>query len=317
MRTAALALPAVIGIAILNGAIPHSTSAAEKNRPYPFLVTAKTRADTATLAELEKPGRVIFSDDFESPVSLENYFEIRGRKEGNSLLVTNPKTAHRGSGCIQFTSVARDGKSSGAGASYWFGPQGYDLIYFRRYIRFASDYDQGNLHHTGGGLAGVAGSNKWAGMGKAGIRPNGDDRFTSRFEPWRDWKRYPAPGYMFLYTYWMDMKRDRDGNYWGNNMCPDKDERIALDRDRWYCLEQMIKVNDPGKPNGEMAAWIDGKLYIHYKGFRWRSNSAVRLKRCGIGVYVHHATRNNRVWYDDVALSTGYIGPVKQKRTDR
>ena len=149
-------------------------------------------------------------------------------------------------------------------------------------------------------------------MGKAGIRPRGNDRFSSRFEPWCDWKRYDPPGFMFLYTYWMDMKRDRDGHFWGNNMNPAKDERIALKRDRWYCLEQMIKVNDPGKTNGELAAWIDGKLYIHYKGFRWRSVEAVRIKRFGIGVYVHKATRDNTVWYDDVALSTGYIGPRDQ-----
>jgi hypothetical protein len=36
----------------------------------------------------------------------------------------------------------------------------------------------------------------------------------------------------------------------------------------------------------------------------------VKLKRFGIGVYVHQATRDNTVWYDDVALSTGYIGPL-------
>jgi hypothetical protein len=171
---------------------------------------------------------------------------------------------------------------------------------------------QGNLHHVGGGLAGVVGADKWAGMGKAGIRPNGDDRFSSRFEPWRDWGRYAPPGFMFLYTYWMDMRRDKDGHYWGNNLYPADAERVALQRDRWYCLEQMIRVNDVGKADGELAAWIDGKLYIHYKGFRWRSAEDVKLKRFEIGVYVHQAKQDNTVWYDDVALSTGYLGPVKK-----
>ena len=134
---------------------------------------------------------------------------------------------------------------------------------------------------------------------------------TSAFEPWRAWGRYTSPGYMFLYTYWMDMKRDRDGNYWGNMMGPADDERIVLQRDEWYCLEHMIQVNDPGEANGELAAWIDGKLYIHYKGFRWRTTTDVKLKRFGIGVYVHRATRDNTVWYDDVALSTGYIAPLE------
>ena len=280
--------------------------------PYPVLVTAQTRADRKALAELERPGKVIFSDGFESPASLKNYFEIRGLKDGRAKLLVDTAVAHTGSGAIQLTAPARDGKSSGAGASFWFGPKGYDQVYFRRYIKFAADYDQGNLNHVGGGLAGVAGTNKWGGMGKAGIRPKGDDRFTSSFEPWRAWKRYPAPGFMFLYTYWMDMRRDRDGHYWGNNLGPADDERVTPKRDRWYCLEHTIKVNDVGRANGELAAWIDGKLTIHYTGFRWRSAEDVRLKRFGIGVYVHKATRDNTVWYDDVVLSTGYVGPVKK-----
>jgi len=71
----------------------------------------------------------------------------------------------------------------------------------------------------------------------------------------------------------------------------------------------MIKANDVGQSNGELAAWIDGKLYIHYQGIRWRTSPDVRLKRFDLGVYVHAAAKDNTVWYDDVALSTGYIGP--------
>ena len=94
-------------------------------------------------------------------------------------------------------------------------------------------------------------------------------------------------------------------------MGPAEDERMVLERDKWYCLEHMIQVNEAGQADGELAAWIDGKLCIHYKGFRWRSTPDVKLKRFGVGVYVHNATRDNTVWYDDVVLSTGYIGPLE------
>jgi len=208
-------------------------------------------------------------------------------------LVTDAKLAHSGEGAIQFTAMARSGRESGVGASGWFGPAGYDRVYFRRYVKFAADYDQGNLNHVGGGLAAVAGTDRWRAMGSAGIRPRGDDHFHSAFEPWRDWGRYTAPGYMFLYTYWMDMKRDPDGHYWGNMLGPADTERIVLQRERWYCLEHMIQANDVGTANGELAAWIDGKLYIHYKGFRWRTSADVKLKRFNIGVYVHQATKDN------------------------
>jgi hypothetical protein len=109
----------------------------------------------------------------------------------------------------------------------------------------------------------------------------------------------------------MDMKRDRDGHSWGNNLEAAEGERLPLDRDRWYRHEHMIRANDPGKANGELAAWIDGKLYIHYAGFRWRSAPDVKLKRFSFGLYVHHASRANTVWCDDLALSTGYIVPAK------
>lgn len=288
---------------------PTTGAAAPDRQTYPRLITAQTRADPRALAALEKPGKVFFHDDFESPESLSKYFEIRGLKDGRAKLVTDAELSHSGKGAIEFTAPAREGRESGAGASGWFGPDGYERVHFRRYIKFAADYDQGNLNHVGGGLAAVAGADRWRAMGSAGIRPRGDDHFNSSFEPRRAWGRYPAPGYMFLYTYWMDMKRDRDGNYWGNMLGPAEADRIVLDRDRWYCLEHMIVANDMGQANGELAAWIDGKLYIHYTGFRWRRSADVKLKRFNIGVYVHRARKDNTVWYDDVVLSTGYIGP--------
>jgi Polysaccharide lyase 14 len=297
-------------VALFMARMPHA--AEEESRSYPRLITGATKADPQALAELKRKGAVLFRDDFESPDSLEKYFEIRGLKQGNAKLVTGGEVVRSGKGAIQFTARARDGRESGVGASGWLGPEGYDRIHFRRYIKFDANYDQGNLNHVGGGLAGVAGTNRYSGMGGAGVRPRGNDRFTSSFEPWRDWGRYPAPGYMFLYTYWMDMKQDRDGNYWGNMLGPDKDDRISLDRDRWYCLEHMIQVNDVGQANGELAAWIDGELYLHFQGLRWRSDENVRLKRFNLGVYVHRATQDNTVWYDDVVLSTGYVGPENQ-----
>ena len=69
-------------------------------------------------------------------------------------------------------------------------------------------------------------------LATAGIRPQGDDHFSSSLEPWRDWRRHPAPGFMFPCTYWMDMKRDRDGHYWGNNLYPADSERAVLQRNK-------------------------------------------------------------------------------------
>lgn len=305
------ALPVLVLVTVTVGAAQEpEPQNAEAERFAPRLVTAETRADPEALRALQRPGRVLFRDDFESPESLGKYFEIRGRDAGLAVRTTDPAAAHTGSGAIRFTAPARGGRSSGSGASAWLGESGHERVYFRRYIRFADDYDQGNLHHVGGGLAAIAGRGKWDEMGRAGIRPVGDDRFTASFEPWRDWKRYDAPGFLFVYAYWMDMERDRDGNFWGNMLGPDADERVVPERGRWVCLEHMLAANDVGEANGELAGWVDGELYLHYVGIRWRKDEAVRLKRFDIGIYVHAATRPNSVWYDDVVVSTGYVGPI-------
>jgi hypothetical protein len=280
-------------------------------RPYPVLVTDATRADAKALAELQMPGTILFHDEFESADSLKNYFEIRGEKEGRARLVSDKTLAHAGNGALQLTSPANDDNSSGAGASGWLDNAGHERVYLRYYLKFAADYDQGNLNHTGGSLIGVSGDNKWEAMGSAGILPKGDDHFSTAFETWRDWGRVAAPGSMHLYTYWMDMKIDRDGNYWGNMLQPIEAQRFVPERNRWYCFEFMIRANEIDHANGELAAWVDGKLYAHFNGIRWRSDAAVKLKRFGLDVYVHHAAKDNTVWYDDVVVSTGYIGPTK------
>ena len=77
------------------------------------------------------------------------------------------------------------------------------------------------------GQPAVVGADRWAGMGSAGIRPRGDDRFNSCCEPWCDWRKLPSPGYLILYTYWMEMARDRDGHYWGNMLGPVDAERMV------------------------------------------------------------------------------------------
>lgn len=280
--------------------------------PRPRLVTAATRTDARALAALETPGRVLFDDDFESRESFAKYFEVRGRDDGRAVVVEDRALAHSGAGALQLTAPARDGAASGAGVSGWFGDAAPERVHLRYWLKWDAGYDQGNLNHTGGSVSGVAGTNRWGGMGKAGIKPVGDDRFSTSFETWVDWGRAAVPGYAFLYTYWMDMERDRDGNHWGNMLAPEASERFVPERGRWYCFEVMVANNRVGESgaafDGELATWIDGRLYMHWQGLRLRSSAAVRIARFGLDVYVHRAVRDNRVWFDDVVVSTGYVG---------
>ena len=160
------------------------TWAAQAQVSEPKDVTQETLARPEELARLQTPGHVFFQEDFESLKSLEKWYNRIGEDRGATQLVLDPAIAHSGRGVLQVRTVDRDGRSSAAGVTYWFHP-GYDTVYFRRYIKFVDDYDQGNLNHVGGSLYAVAGNDKWAEMGTAGIRPDGNDRLRAGFAAWR------------------------------------------------------------------------------------------------------------------------------------
>ena len=100
------------------------------------------------------------------------------------------------------------------------------------------------------------------------------------------------------------------GKFWSNQFFPSRE--LIPKRGRWTCIEIMLKANDPDRQNGEQAAWVDGKLYGHFTGIQWRKSEEVRIKRMTLGVYIHDNPQQNGVCFDDVVLSTGYIGPVKK-----
>ena len=275
-------------------------------------ITTQTLNDPQTLAELEKKGTLFFSEDFEKG-NFNEWFDAWGPPE----VIRDPSSAHTGDHALRCLARYEDDASSTSSIKYWFHP-GHDKVYYRFYCKFAGNFNQGwGMHFSS--LYAVQGDNKWAEMGKAGIKPEGDDRFGTGFEPWSDWESLPPPGRMQFYTYWHEMQPDiyddngdgiPDIHYWGNTFYPNPP--IMPERDRWYCIEIMIKSNDAGQDDGEMAAWIDGQLYMHLKGFNWRTTNALKLKRITLGVYIHNNPKDNVVWFDNVALSTGYIGPIKQ-----
>lgn len=302
--------------------------AREADRPDPTLVTAATRADIEALAALEKPGEVFFREDFEAHDALKKFFDGESKKDGFIFLTSSAAVAHAGKGSLSCTTVDKSGKSSSAGVHYWFGnprrkdnaevEPGYERVYFRYYIKWGEDYDPGLFDHTGGALAAIAGTNKWEGFTSAGKSPKGDDYCATRFEACVDRRRHPPPGAMGSYTTWMDTTPDKDGKYWGNMLWPEDDARFLPEPGVWYCMEQMIQLNsfkdDQPQADGQLATWINGTLYTHFTNIRWRSSPDVRLKRCGVGVYVSKSQKQNTVWFDDLALSTGYIGPLPEPK---
>jgi hypothetical protein len=137
-------------------------------------------------------------------------------------------------------------------------------------------------------------------------RPNGFDFFRTTLDPWRDWGRNPPPGEMALGSYFPLMKIGSDGKYYANVFKPET--KVLIERGKWYCMEMMLKANDAGLNNGEQAFWINGELIGHFKNMVWRFTNDLKINSFQLGLYIHDNEKINRIWYDDIIVSTGYIG---------
>ena len=253
---------------------------------------------------------VIFADDFETGAIGAGWDET-GNKDGKVLQFFSPgDAAGLGQRCLRVE--AHLGQDTGGGLTKWFEPA--DPIFIRFYAKFdpACDY----VHHfvTLRANKGLRGGDKWSGVGGAGLKPEGNERFSTAIEPWGIWGRWPAPGRWNFYSYWHEMEASRDGKYWGNSY--GVPAAPVIPRGRWICVEFMLKHNAPGQPDGEQAFWIDGALQGHWKGINWRKAASLRANALTLESYITDRwTKNpvNVVSFDNVVLARRYIGPVGRK----
>jgi hypothetical protein len=215
-------------------------------------------------AGIGKDPRVVQVEDFEQADVATLAAEWESVKATEEMSLTGDLPA--GSGGKQ--SLLMDRQSGSGGALYRRlrnaeGGFGYDRIFARYYVKFAEDC--GELHHFGPCLGGNLPATAWPSV-KAGFPTDGAKSFWSGIEP------YGKAWTWDYYTYWCEMGGSPPrGQTWGNSFV--RDPALTIEKGRWICVEQMIRMNDVGDTNGEQALWIDGKLVSHLgKGFpkgRW------------------------------------------------
>ncbi len=172
------------------------------------------------------PADVVFFEDFESPTTLlDPVFE-----DGTASAVTS-SVSYGGQRCLEM-------HNSDAGKfSYRFSLGGeYDALYARYMFRVgeaeSSCWNSGQ-HYK---LMGFEGGSQECKGGE--YDSDGTDCFTVR-------TRFNWPGMGF----WAE-------GYTGNLENVAKNEPVS--DGRWYCFEMLVRLNDPGQPNGEVRYWIDG-----------------------------------------------------------
>jgi hypothetical protein len=204
---------------------------------------------------IENDPDVVFTENFErgSVDSVTARYEDFKNAAGMALVAEVPP-ASSGSAAIRMT--AGGGGPSATDLFKNLGT-GYDEVYLRYYVK----YDSGvSWHHTSAWIGGYNPPSNYPSP-QAGLKPNGDDRFSVSFEPIT---AGPNPR-MDFYNYWMQMHSwmespSGDSAYYGNALIHQND--LTVIDDQWMCIEIHIKTNpDAGSAAGaELGVWRDDIL---------------------------------------------------------
>lgn len=261
---------------------------------------------------IEKDPRVLFVERFEDDALAERWHD-RQKHPGSLSFCSDPADVHGGKRSLRVDYTP--GENTG-GHLYRKLDAGHEKLFLRFYVKFPEGH--GYVHHFVQ-LSGYFPPTPWP-QGGAGLRPKGNDSFTTTLDIYGDWGRTKPPGRWGFYSYWCEMKKAPDGKYWGNEPKPKRP--ILAATDRWVCAELMLKCNTVGKADGEQAFWIDGVCGGHWTGYRWRTDERLAINSIWLKYYVTKGAversrgkvRPEHVFFDDVVLATEYIGPAKRAK---
>lgn len=202
----------------------------------------------------------------------------------------------------------KKGRNSGADLRLYLKELGgeVDELYFRYYLRLADDWDP---TVEGGKLPGLAGTYGEAGWG--GRRSDGTKGWSLRGAFLRAFPSdHPFRGLTQLstYAYHADMK-DFFGDAW---IWPG----ALLERNRWYSIEQQVRLNRPGLADGMMRVWVDGRLVMERQNIRLRTVDQLRIETVWLNVYhggVAKSPQDQHLYVDNVVVARNYIGPLAVK----
>ena len=219
---------------------------------------------------------------------------------------------------------------------------GYGELFVRYYAKYQADVP---WHHTGVWFGGYNPASSWPNP-QAGLKPNGDDRFSVSFEPMEQASEPRAD----FYNYWMDMHSwmqtpSGDTAYYGNTLIHQTAVRV---RAEWMCIELHAKLNpDPASAAGaQLGLWIDDQAVIQFTDtaplgwwirdkfcpqgadgaectdytpaspdwvpldLRYRSTADLTLNAFWPQNYITDPGEGS-VWYDDMVVATERIGCIR------
>ncbi len=252
---------------------------------------------------------VVFATDFESENWQDEWTYAGKRGVIDTVSNDKPRKFEQLHGKALRVRIAQ-GSTGALNTLYKFKPKTGrepEAIYFRYYLRLGDDWNQ---TVQGGKMPGLSGTYSVAGWG--GRKVNGRNGWSARGS---FGKTIPADNPLGglhpigTYCYHADMKGSY-GSVWGWHT----GYRGFLQSNRWYSVEQYLKLNTPGKRDGVLRAWVDGRLAFEKTDIRFRDVDTLKIEQVWMNVY-HGGTRpspyDQHLFIDNVVIATQYIGPMK------
>jgi hypothetical protein len=278
---------------------------------------------------IENDPEVLLHDDFESyaePADLHTRWNVVSH-EVNMRIAGEPAGVYSGKRSVEFANpVQQDGLSIELRRQL---KNEQNVVFLRFYSKFEKGYDHPRGSSHNGGV--IAAHYYPGGRATPGIPADGTNKFLVGFETERG--NSPSPGRLNIYVY-----HPEQGGRFGDHIYPTGEVIPSVVRSpapppisfgpsfvprpdfipklgRWYCYEFMVKANTPGKRDGRVALWVDGKLIADFPNFRFRDVEDLKIDTVGIGLYLHpNELRENKKWFDDVVAATSYIGPIAKPK---
>lgn len=180
-----------------------------------------------------------------------------------------------------------------------------DEAYFRYYLRFGESWDPTVDGGKLPGLSGIYGRGGW-GMRKS----DGANGWSARGAFFRQSGGLAADlRGIGSYVYHAGMQGN-SGDTWGWSLGPSG----LLHKNRWYAIEQYVKLNTPGKADGVLRAWIDGQLVFERQDIRYRDTDLLKIESVWLNVYhggIQAAVQDMTLFIDNLVVARKYIGPMK------
>lgn len=292
--------------------------------------------------------RVVFVEDFEEK-SLDAIAKRWDTVRDREVMSLEPEVPPGSSGRQSLLMSQRAEQGTG-GDLYRVLDDGYDKLYTRMYVRFAEDCEP--IHHFGTCVGGNYPATRWPSV-RAGQPTDGNRSFWVGIEPfgnswqwdyytyWCDMQGSPPRGQTWGNSFIHNEELKVRKGEWicvevmvAVNDLDDTNGEMAL----WIDGEQVSHLGKgfpkgkwtfdkflPGQ-SGDGVRWNQAKGDREYfttapggdpfEGFRFRTNEKLNVNFLWLYTYITKGTPGhaNRVWFDDVVVATGYVGPIVGRR---